>query len=363
MLRKCAVLAVLGLALSGWAVAGQPDRNAPVTILTQNMDDGTDFTYVIGALLGNPADVPPAVDLTYAELQASNIPGRVNALATEIAARKPEILALQEASLWRFGPTTETATTVLWDQIALLLSALDKAGVPYDVVAVNHLTDLAAPGDLIGGALRITDRNALLVRSDLRPPQFHLSNVHARTFAAGLPFAGTTLEAGWISIDVHMGNRQFRVVTTHLQGPIPGVDAATLVQEAQAAELLRDLRNLQVPVVICGDFNSDANGGSFVDATPTAALIAAAGYPEVWPATHGVGDPGLTWPYFLEDQFPAPPFFLPFPPQERIDLFFSRGMDASSSALVIVPLPADPAAPLQPLFASDHAGVIAVFQP
>ena len=93
--------------------------------------------------------------------------------------------------------------------------------------------------------------------------------------------------------------------------------------------------------MICGDFNSDANHGGFVDDTPTVDLIEAAGYAETWPATHRRRDLGLTWPLFLEDQFPGgglpPPFFAASEPFERIDLFFSKGMDAVSSELVLAP--------------------------
>jgi endonuclease/exonuclease/phosphatase family metal-dependent hydrolase len=362
MLRKVVVLAALSFAMAGWAAAAHPDANAPVKIMTQNMDDGTDQTYIIAALTGQiPLPVPVAVDLTFAELQASNFEGRAGLLAAQIADRNPEIVALQEVALWRFGPTPDTATTVLFDQLGLLVSALNALGVPYDVIAVNHLSDLALPGDQIGGALRFTDRNAMLVRSDLRPPQFHISNVHARTFDAVFPFAGLTITAGWISADVHMGNKKFRFVTTHLESPIDSISIG--VQEAQAQELIHDLRNLTIPVVICGDFNSDALHGGFVDDTPSVDLITAAGYAETWPATThpGGGDPdGRTWPFFLEDQFPPPPFFVPFTPIERIDLFFSKGIVAVSSDLVVAPAPPDP---LAPPFASDHAGVIAVFQP
>jgi endonuclease/exonuclease/phosphatase family metal-dependent hydrolase len=362
MLRKFVVFAALSFAMAGWAAAARPDANAPVKIMTQNMDDGTDQTYVIAALTGQ-LPLPFAVDLTFAELQASNFQGRSNLMAAQIAERKPEIVALQEAALWRFGPTPETATTVLFDQLGLLVSALDALDVPYDVIAVNRLTDVALPGDQIGGALRFTDRNAVLVRSDLRPPGFHLSNVHARTFDGAFPLAGLTITAGWISADVHMGNKQFRFVTTHLASPIPGVPEATDLQVAQAQELIHQLRNLTIPVVICGDFNSDALHGGFVDDTPSVDLITAAGYAETWPATThpGGGDPdGRTWPFYLEDQFPAPPFFVPFTPIERIDLFFSKGMEAMSSDLVVAPAPPEP---LAPPFATDHAGVIAVFQP
>jgi endonuclease/exonuclease/phosphatase family metal-dependent hydrolase len=361
MLRKFAVFAFLSHAVTGWTVAADRQEGVPVEIMTQNMDDGTDQTYIIAALTGQIPDfsVQSAVDLTYFELQASNFELRDSLLAAKIADRKPEIVALQEAVLWRFGPTPDTATNILFDQLDLLLSALKKLGVPYDVVGVNLLSDVALPGNQIGGALRFTDRNAVLVRSDLRPPDLHFSNVHSRTFDAAFPFAGLTISAGWISADIEMGNKHFRFVTTHLQTPIQGIQEATDVQLAQAQELIDELRNTRVPVVICGDFNSDANHGGFVDDTPTVNLIEAAGYEETWPKTHGSKDLGLTWPFYLEDQFPPPPFFASFEPIERIDLCFSRDMEAVSSDLVVAPVPGS----TMPPFASDHAGVIAVFRP
>jgi endonuclease/exonuclease/phosphatase family metal-dependent hydrolase len=364
MLRKFAVLVLLSLAATGWAAADDRHRDASVRIMTQNMDDGTDQTYIIGALTGQfPVPVPMAVDLTFAELQASNFEGRAALLARQVAHEKPDIVALQEASLWRFGPTPDTATTVLFDPLGLLLSALHKAGVPYDVVAVNLLSDLALPGDQIGGALRFTDRNAVLVRSDLRRPGFYLSNVHAHTFDAAFPFAGLTITAGWISADVHMGREHFRFFTTHLETPIAGIPEATDVQVAQAQELIQEMNATTMPVVLCGDLNADANQGGFVDTTPTVGLIEAAGFAEVWPKTHRRRDLGLTWPLFLEDQFPGgglpPPFIAPSEPFERIDLFFSRDMDVVGSELVLAPARGH----VMPPFGSDHAGVIAVFHP
>jgi endonuclease/exonuclease/phosphatase family metal-dependent hydrolase len=358
MIRKFAILALLSLAVAGWANAAKPEANPKVTIMTQNMDDGTDQTYIIAVLTGQIPGFPleSAVDLTFAELQASDFAGRAGLLAEQIADRKPELVALQEVALWRFGPTPDTATTVLYDNLELLLLALTNLGVPYDVVAVNRLSDLALSGDQIGGALRFTDRNAVLVRSDLRLPSFHLSNVHARTFDAAFPFEGLTITAGWISADVHMGNRKFRFVTTHLESPIAGVPEATDVQIAQAQELIHELRNLTIPVVICGDFNSDANHAGGVEDTPTVDLIQAAGYADSWRVHHGA-DTGQTWPLFLEDQFPAPPFFAPSEPFERIDLFFSKDMVVVGSDLVVIPAPGTPP------FASDHAGVIAVYRP
>ena len=357
MFRKLVILSMLLLVVCGWAIAAGHSQN--VTILTQNLDDGTDLTYVVAAFLGaipgfTTAD---AVDLTYQELQASKFKERAALIAKQIASRQPDLVALQEASLWRTGLSPDDATIILFDETSMLLDALRAAGTPYDLVAAGTLSDLALPGNHVP-ALRLTDRNALLVRSALRPPEFHLSDVHTHTYETSFPFGAFQIRAGWIAATVHTGNSHFRLLTTHLQTPIPGVPEATLVQLAQVQELIHELRNVPGPVVICGDFNSDAAHGGGVEDTPAADMIQAAGYAEVWPLLHGASDSGYTWPLFAEDLFPPPPFVGPAHARERIDLFFAQGMQTISIDTVRAPAPSLSTPP----FGSDHAGVIAVFQ-
>ena len=355
MIRRYALITVLGLAGLGSLFA--EDRANNISILTQNMDAGTDLTYIVAAGLGAIPGftLADAVDLTAAELQAGNLPLRAGALAAAIAAKHPDLVALQEASRWEIDLTAPPATVVL-DQLDFLLAALAEQGVPYQVVSLNNVNDATLPGNQVG-AVRFTDRDVLLVRSGLGPPELHFSDVHNHIFDSVFNFAGIPVSSGWISAEVHSGNRHFRLVTTHLGSPVEGVPEAAEVQVAQAEELIHALRNLPGPVVLCGDFNSDANGGHFIDATPTAGLIEAAGYAEVWPLTHGAGDPGLTWPYYEEDLLPAPPFVRPATPIERIDLFFERGMQVGGSDLLIAPTNSVPPD------ASDHAGVLAVLRP
>jgi endonuclease/exonuclease/phosphatase family metal-dependent hydrolase len=320
-----------------------------VKIMTQNMDAGTDLGFVVA--LG----APEGVDLTLAEIQASHIRERADLLARKIAREKPDMVALQEVTLWRTGPTPETATHVLYDQLKLLLRALARHGAPYDIVAVNTLTDLALPGS--NGALRYTDRDAFLVRSDLRRPAFHISNTQTHIYEAALDFGGLLVIQGWISADVCVGHSHFRLVVTHLESPVPGVPEATKVQVAQATELIQALQNTTIPVVLCGDFNSDAEFGNGPDATPTVDLIEEAGYADIWRIANP-GDSGYTWPLFLEDQAP-PEFFIPFTPFERIDLFFSKGIQVISAWQVLAPARHGG----MPPYGSDHAGVIATFRP
>jgi len=352
--RATAAAALLGALFVNTAYAADP----PFTVMTQNMDAGTDLTFAILELLGilSPG---VGVDLTYQEIVATEIPQRAALLAAKVANKKPDILALQEATLWRTGASVDTATTVLADQLQLLLADLAADGVPYNIVAVDSLTDIALP-KASGGALRITDRDVLLIRADLRPPAFHLSDVHTNIFDAVYSLGGLQVPSGWISAIVHTGNRHFRLVSTHLQGPVTGDPTSIAVQTAQANQFIHELRNSTVPVVIAGDFNSDAILGTLgpgPDNTGTTALIQAAGYLDTWSvAGSGLGP---TWPLYLEDQVPPPSFFATSFPFERIDLIFSQGLTVVSVEDVLAP---GPVANQWPYFASDHAGVLAVLQ-
>jgi endonuclease/exonuclease/phosphatase family metal-dependent hydrolase len=352
MKKTMIVLGIIffGLVLFSSEALPWQSNEAVVKIMTQNVYAGTSlgFALALGA--------PEGVDLTLAEIQASNIPQRADLIAAKIAGKRPHIVALQEVALWRTGPTPETATHVLYDQLRLLLKSLARHGAPYELVAVNTLTDLALPGS--SGALRYTDRDALLVRSDLRRPAFHISNTQTHIYDVAFDFQGLLVVQGWISADVHVGDAHFRLVAAHLMSPVPHVPQATDVQVAQTNELIDTLQDLAIPVVLCGDFNSDAEFGDGPDATPTVDLIEGAGYTDTWRIANP-GDPGYTWPLFLDDQLPPPDFFASFVPFERIDLFFSRDIRVISAKQVLAPARHGGIPP----YGSDHAGVIATFRP
>jgi endonuclease/exonuclease/phosphatase family metal-dependent hydrolase len=321
-----------------------------VSIMTQNMDVGTNQSYILEFANSNPR---LGVDLTLAEIVASNIPERANQLAARIAAEKPDIVGLQEAGLWRFGLTPATANFVLYDQLQLLLNALRIRGVPYRAIAVNSLTDIALPATV--GAIRLTDRDALLVRADL-PARAQVLNPLNHVFTASFPVSGFNILAGWISADVEVNGKTLQLVSTHLMSPIPGIPQATDVQVAQTGELLAALQGLPEPVIISGDLNSDANFGGGPDATPSVGLLESAGYTDDWKSVNPT-DPGLTWPLFLQDQTP-PNFFAASALFERIDLFFSQGITAVSEKRIIAPAPFT-----LPGYGSDHTGVFASFVP
>lgn len=350
-----AALAALGMAAAPAQTPTCPDCGTTVKVMTQNVDQGTGLGYIVGALFGQ-MPLPQAVDLTYVELHASHLKQRAGLIAGQIAAKKPDIVALQEAVLWRTGPDPEHAFVPVYDQLAYLVADLARRGVPYLVAGVNTVDDVALAGDRVG-ALRLTERNALLVRARLHWPPVYVSDVQSHVFDSVLEIGGLQVHSGWISATVHAGNKQFVLAATHLESTIPGYPAATDVQVAQGQELIQALSGATLPVVMCGDFNSDANDNpSAPDYTPTADIIQEAGYTEAWKLLHD-GDPGNTWPLYLDDLIP-----ISFPPQtpvERIDLFFTRGISALTVELVIAPAPEGFAPP----YGSDHVGVAATFRP
>ncbi len=347
MIRKVVLFGSLILATAGLLVAGD------VKIMTQNMDQGTGLGYIVAAASGQMT-VGDAVDLTYAELNASHLQQRAGLIAGKIAEYAPDIVALQEVTVWWTGPTPALALIPVYDQLTYLLTALYTRGANYYVVAVNTVADFALPGNKIG-ALRITSRNVLLARRQWISPTLTFTNVQSHLFENALNIQGLEIKSGWISATVHSGDKQFFLAATHLQSTVTGLPEAATVQIAQGQELIDALRYVTGPVILCGDFNSDAsNSPTAPDNTPTASNIVMAGYAEVWKLLKPY-DPGRTWGLYEDDQIP-----ISFPattPSERIDLFFKRGIPAINIVKIVAPAPPG----FTPPFGSDHAGVLATF--
>ena len=331
-IRMISLVLVLCLGTLGAARAASDKRT--LKVMTQNMDAGTDLQWLL--LL----PVPQSVDKTYQEITTSDIPGHAALLADDIASEQPDLVSLQEVTLWRTGSSPATAEDVLYDQLDLLLDALRARHQHYHKVAVVSLTDAALPMSS-GLFLRFTDRNAVLARSDLRQSELELSNVRTHRFQATVNFLGIPIVSGWITAEAKVRGKSLRFAATHLQSTT-GLPQLIPVQIAQTDELIQALAGSRIPVVLAGDFNSNAVPNGF-DNTDAYAHILQADFTDTWQALHP-GDPGMTWPLFFEDALSGTPI-VPF---ERIDLIFERGLDT---------LGVERVGHTTPPFASDHLGV------
>lgn len=328
--------------LLGPGAAAQTAGKRVVRVMQRNMDAGTDMGYIFSAT--DPVSLMKGIAKTYNEAVASNIPQREALLAAEIGKQQPDLVALQEASLWLTGPLNEPpATTVLYDQLQLLLNELQNLGLHYAVVAVNTLLDAEVPTPL-GFDLRLQDRDAMLARTDLAPSEFSVSNaqmgVYQAEFVLGNPLLGQIpVPRGWMTADVQVGSAAFRFANTHLESP----PAPTDIQVAQAQELVQILATATTPVILYGDFNANAEPG--YNHFPTTDLIVSAGFVDAWHALRPF-EAGLTWPLHGED-----PYTSQSKPNQRMDLVYTRGVGAEKTYRIGLPV--------QGIWPSDHAGVVA----
>ncbi len=311
----------------------------PVTVMTQNMDAGTDLGFALAYL--NTSTPTVGIDLTYQEILQGNFAGRAAILAQEIATARPHMVSLQEVTLWTTGPDPFHQTP-LFDQLQLLVDDLGGLGENYSVVAVNELTNIALPMSS-GVWLGFLDRDVVLARHDVA---LSVANVHKGTYSLELtipsPLGNIPIPRGWIAADVTLGGNTFTFVETHLESTVAGQPQVSLLQAAQAQELAV-LFSGAPHLVIAGDFNSNATHTP-PEQTQSVKVMLAAGLSDTWSALKH-GNPGFTWPLYVEDPLAAHPRG----PFERIDFIFERGLAAQSVDRIGWTGP----------HASDHAGVVA----
>ncbi len=337
---------------------GAGDLFAPgVTALTWNVYVGAEIDRVLEAR--TPEEAVLLATEQWANVQATDFPARAGAIAAGIAARRPQLVGLQEVALYRTTdrPFEELATHVAYDFLQLVIDSLHARGLDYVAAAVDRTTDLQVPviarfdasGQPVFAGVRFTDGDAVLVRADV--PH---ANARSGVYGAYVPvtIGGVTsgVYQGWSSVEATIGGATYRFVVTHLAGQ----EVAEL-QVAQTRELVALLADDSRPTVLVGDFNSDAYGADPARATPTYGMLGAAGYADSWIEPDRRA-PGLTCCERPDLLNPVPAF------DQRIDFIFTRNLPAGAPALgrdVVGDRPGDRTAGLWP---SDHAGVVATFR-
>jgi endonuclease/exonuclease/phosphatase family metal-dependent hydrolase len=280
-------------------------------------------------------------------------PRRAGLLADEIQAKRPELVGLQEAVTFHIQSPGDAAlggntpaTTLVYDYAQILLDSLTARGLRYRIVARTVSTQVEVP-IYTGNApipfddLRFTDTEVILAAEDVE-----VSNAGGAPFSAriSLPLGGPggpqlEIKRSWASVDVAHRGETFRVVSTHLE-----VQRFAPVQIAQAGEIIAIANASPHPVILMGDFNSDADGSQ----TPSYGMIAGAGYFDVWGPQPG----GDTCCHENDLSNERADF------DQRLDVVFTRGFaEVGANAVVLGNHPGDRRG--TGLWPSDHAGVFA----
>jgi hypothetical protein len=356
-LAACAAISALAIAL-GSAQASRPRQ--PVTVMSYNIFQGSELSHSLAAKTLPQLNIGAAKD--YENVVRSNIPARAKALAAEIQANKPAVLGLQEAVLWRTRQPAGSqpvaipgnATHVSYDFVQLLVRALAARGVHYRAVAITNNFDLQVTGHFTGGKkmdVRITDRVAILARrgAAVSNAQEHNFVAHTSVNVLGVPIA---IRDGWASVDVKLGGRQFRFITTHLDG-VNQPDANS-VRAAEARELMNGPEHTKLPVVFTCDCNSTPG-------TQTHHELTAGGLRDSWAKVHPRVT-GLTCCHRSSPTNPEVDVADPRPLQgivERLDYVFSRSPFAVLAVNRVGLNPADRTRTTPRLWPSDHLGLVA----
>jgi endonuclease/exonuclease/phosphatase family metal-dependent hydrolase len=347
--RRRAIVAAISIAALltiqvGPAIAA---HKRPAESMTYNVYLGGDLAPVLAAQTLPQAVV--AATGVYLQVVNNDFAARAESIADRIGESRPTLIGLQEVSLWRTdtpadGPATP-AEVVTFDFLEILLDTLEERGLHYEAVSVVENFDGEVPTAL-GFDARLTDRDVILARTDLRKSRLKLSKPRAGHYENNLVIESPALGRleilrGWATIDAKVRGKKYRFVNTHLEA------FSAVAQVAQAQELLDGPADARIPVVMVGDFNSFADGST----TPTYQMLLDDGFTDAWSRARPA-EPGYTCCQAADLRNGTSLL------DERIDLVLFRGKGFRADEAEVVGDEPEERTP-SGLWPSDHAGVYA----
>ena len=145
--RITLVIASIGVIWAAMAVSAVAQSFPGAgTVMTYNVNEGTDFQQVVGT--STLPEFLIGVGQILTQVQGTNPPERMQAVARQILDAQPELLSIQEVDQWytgSFNPFTGTCGTMTlqYDMLQELLSDLAAQGGHYEVAA--QVTQYAFP--------------------------------------------------------------------------------------------------------------------------------------------------------------------------------------------------------------------------
>lgn len=326
-----------------------------VTFMTRNLYLGAD-TNPIG-FATSPQEAIQATMKALAVVEATNFTARAQAIASEVAETQPDFIGMQEVTLYTFVDAA-TQSIILEDEfLPTLLGALHSQGVSYSLASEYVAQTIGPlPTDFtFTNAVIQRLSNVILVKDDADIAV--LSEAQGRFSDQFLveTVANSTIDPnrGYQYIDVLMGGTIFRVANTHLereQGPAVGFN---VLQGQELSNILQD--GYDNPVVLIGDIiNSSPGEGTAFDL-----LTQQENFKDSWEEADDEEDLGLTCCHVADLASTTQDLF------GRFDVIFLRHQGASDDILKVksaVNVGDEQFQGFQPIFASDHVGVVATIQ-
>ncbi|MCK4754812.1 MAG: endonuclease/exonuclease/phosphatase family protein [Calditrichia bacterium] len=324
-----------------------------VKVMSRNVYIGTDVDLVLEA--EDIESIPLLVQIAYQLLQSTDFSSRAVALAEEISKTRPHLIGLQEMSKFYIQSPGDMAdggmtpaTDLFLDFFEILMEAIEAKGLDYEMAAVVKNANVELPmitgvdnmGNYTFDDIRIEDHDVILVRSDV-----DYSNPVAVRYDSMLvvdPSIGLVIPRGYVKVNAQVGQISLVFANTH-------IEAAPLVnlRLAQTTQLLDAVKDETVPVIVVGDFNSQATTGE------TYQFVISEGYNDVWiDNTLTYNANGYTFGHSSNLTNSEPSLF------ERIDFIFAgpQGNPVVGEGFVLGDEKRDMTT--SGLWPSDHAGVV-----
>jgi endonuclease/exonuclease/phosphatase family metal-dependent hydrolase len=365
------VVTLCAIAVIALGVGAAQAHERVVTVMTQNLYQGTEFAN-LRALAGTTPTFAQALAATTADYRtylATRFADRAMQIAAEIAQSQPDLVGLQEVATWHIGafdPLHPFALppAVSEDFTQALVAALAADGLKYAPVSRHDDNVTLAFAVLTSTfsccvAVGMVENGVILARTDLPPGQLKLTNPQSGTYTPPGPFFANPLDPdpphgflftySWQSIDAKVRGKSFRFITTHLDGLAPG----GALSGPQATQLLDGPARTSLPVIVAGDLNSGLHPGILAAPAAYNNLIAG-GLTDTWTAA-GLGAPPLTCCHLAPNDLASDPTATY---TDDLDHIFTRG-DFSVVNEHLVGNSAPSPVPANFIWPSDHAGMVA----
>jgi endonuclease/exonuclease/phosphatase family metal-dependent hydrolase len=365
------------------AQAAQPT----FTVMSRNIYLGAD----VGVALELIPDMPAAAQFMWDQVNKNDFSKRSVALAAEIQTYKPDVIGIQEATIWYCKKNAWSKKVEVFNFTDQLLEALggdyvlaSKDGKTafnpgYSINPIPFLTMVTDPTrfqklfgqDKAACGFQIGD--ALAIKKELSDQVLNVGNTEYETSYSIVPTL-MTIYRGYTWADIEIKNIPVRFISTHLESIWDENKVPNAAK--QAAQLIEDVSSTNMPLVVIGDFNSDPRDPRPANAAnpglqPTASkecpagsskcnayrLMKEAGFNDAGPdasepTTYTWGMNALLTGPDPDRLKSAQGMGNEYGFTDRLDYIFTKnGVDVSTSQIIGFKAP----------YATDHAGVFAEF--
>ena len=242
-----------------------------ITVMSRNIYLGAD----VGVALELIPNFPKAAQFMWDQVKKTDFATRAPKLARESAQDRPEIIGVQEATIWYCKKDLFSDKVEVFNFLDQFISATKASGVGYSlatangveafnpgysIAAIPYVTKVRDPevfNPIFGqdtASCGFTIGDALLVRDDVKDRIIQVGNTEYDATYSIVPTL-MTIYRGYTWDDFKVQDSVVRLITTHLESIW---DENKVPNSAlQAQQLVADLKDAKMPIVIMGDFNAD----------------------------------------------------------------------------------------------------------